>query len=199
MELEDLKSNWRILNENLGKNDVISEKAIRQLIAGKATKAQEKLINTELGGALLTIIGGISVGLLKIHNLTPLPLSTIFMLEGLLIVTALWQLGKVYFLNRTNRIDTDTADYLRQINRYARRLKAELYVTPVVMIGIVLYFYTTNAFLRNMLTVWVMVLVFLLSIVLAFYMSKNIYAKNLRKINEAVKELEEMESQQPEP
>lgn len=199
MELEDLKSNWRILNENLGKNDVISEKAIRQLIAGKATKAQEKLINTELGGALLMIIGGISVGLLKIHNLTPLPLSTIFMLEGLLIVTALWQLGKVYFLNRTNRIDTDTADYLRQINRYARWLKAELYVTPAVVAGVIFYIYMTDALLRNPLMLLVMALALLLGIVLAFYMSTNLYAKNLRKINEAVKELEEMDPQQPEP
>ncbi len=198
MELEDLKNNWRILNESLGKSNVISENAIRQLIAGKAVKAQEKLINTELGGAVLAIIGGISVALLKGNNLTPLPLSAVYVIAGLMSVTALWQLVKVYFLNRANRLDTDTARYLHQVNRYARWLKAELYVTPVVMIGIVLYFYTTNAFLRNMLTVWVMVLVFLLSIVLAFYMSKNIYAKNLRKINEAVKELEEMDSQQPE-
>lgn len=198
MELEDLKSNWRILNESLGENNVISEKSIRQLIAGKATKAQEKLINIELGGALLTIIGGISVGLLKIHKLTPLPLSSIFMLEGLLIVTALWQLGKVYFLNRANRIDTDTADYLNQINRYARWLKAELYVTPAVMAGFIFYLYTTDALLRNPLMLLVMALALLLGIVLAFYMSKNLYTKNLRKINEAVKELKEMDAQQPE-
>lgn len=145
------------------------------------------------------IIGGISVVLLKIHKLTPLPLSTIFMLEGLLIVTALWQLGKVYFLNRTNRIDTDTADYLRQINRYARWLKAELYVTPAVVAGVIFYIYMTDALLRNPLMLLVMALALLLGIVLAFYMSTNLYAKNLRKINEAVKELEEMESQQPEP
>lgn len=192
MELEDLKTNWRALQESLDGKPVIDEKTIRKMIARKMGEAEGKLINDELLSAGVIALTGLAVALAKAHGYTALSLPDLLLAEGFLLAAICWQMTKIGFLIRLRRVNDPISGYLKKINRYAGWIKGEMYLCPVLVAGLLAYFFVVHGLYRNPFNLLIAVFLFALACIIAFYNIQNVYLKNMKKLRDAVRELEEI-------
>lgn len=61
MDLEEMKTGWKVLNEYLEQNEVLNQRIIKEMITTRTRSAYEKVYNFELRRLLLVLLVGLII------------------------------------------------------------------------------------------------------------------------------------------
>lgn len=194
MELEELKNKWNTLDERLKGQNQTNESALQQLIRKQNKSIWDKLISFEFRHILflfilcIFIFSNREVFEMQNHGTDMLVITYI-----LQIVAFLNRGSKIIFLRRHDISRESIVKTLKTITIYKRWVQIEYMAATIVTSNVVmlmLYWFTAeNTTLR-----YLFICILLICIGFIAWSVFYVYGKNIREIQQNLKDLEESEN-----
>ncbi|MDR0757147.1 MAG: hypothetical protein LBF85_04795 [Tannerella sp.] len=198
MDLEELKSVWASVDERLGKQELLKENIIREMIRSRSNKSLRKLLNYEvhmLVSNLLAIplmVAFLFIDYFRVHTQW---VGEVFVWTMIVVcsATVIWHLIKIAKLMKVDFTKSVKNNFLlmNQFNIWIGKEKiVSIFATPVLYsLGIWLY-----AVLRVNAVLWTFLACGLLfGLFLMFYIYKRVYDRNIDSIRQSLEELAELD------
>ncbi|MDR2764314.1 MAG: hypothetical protein LBB90_04720 [Tannerella sp.] len=202
MDVEKLKSVWASVDERLGKQELLKESIIREMIRNRSDKSLHRLINYELHSFVLCLFSIplmvmlLDIKYFRVHTQWGGKVFVWTMLV-VLVASVIWQLIKMTALMKVD-FTKDLKTNSICMNKYDIWIKKEKIVgicmTPVLyLLGIWMY-----AILQVHAFLWIfLACVYLFGMFLMLYLYR-VYNRNIHSIRQSLEELKELE-EEPEP
>lgn len=201
MELEDMKTAWSKMDDRLHKQEIFSEKLVKEMLRDRSQRSISKLINLEAIGIGLCFVAIIVVVILAVRNHTHFMLFPTslryFLFFGFLycLLAIIWQIFKLRELFRVNFAGS-IRDNMSHINRYNLWIQREKTVLGIASVAFILGIFVMFAMLSFPLWTWIfMGCLFLGTTLLTVYMYKGIYDKSIASIRRSLEELKDLEEE----
>jgi hypothetical protein len=196
MELEELKTNWFVLNERLAKNEILNKRIIKEMITKRTRTACNQLMGYYLLGLILVLGGALWIGfsfvLLKGH----MPLSFMIIGETGLLLTLIWQLIKVMILNGF-RFDSETVYALSVKTLKFKLLQKREFIVGIIAVPILtgaLFCFVPNYSVGTKILLFLFITV--VGVVLSYALYLYVEKRNIEVIEKGLEELNELEAQE---
>ncbi|MCC8154954.1 MAG: hypothetical protein LIP01_12595 [Tannerellaceae bacterium] len=193
MEMEDLKSGWKILNERLSQSEKLNRMIIQEMIHKKTISAYRKLFYTDHISNLLTILFIILL-LGNAFSAKPImKMQTFIFLEIFMTLALVVQLFAFSFFARFSLESAQLIESAKIIVKYQWWINKQKKYTPLVAtIYMIVVFLLENPPISILETVIRIIvgIILLCAILWGFY---YFYGNNLHDIKQGLKELEELE------
>lgn len=198
MELEELKQNWKKIDQRLAENDAINQRLVYELLTSRKQSSFTKIWNYELlmllivlGGAIFiaTRIPLIQVCSIKIQALIPgLPILW-FVIAALFVASITWIVYKLYFLSKLKDGKLSIYEQTKGINLYRKYLIIETAVSIVVLFIMYAYIWLLFAphFQGNLLAL--LVGIFVAVVILCICLMKFYMLPLIENVKKADKDL----------
>ena len=116
MELDEIKKSWSELNQRLEKTEVLNKRLINEMLNTRHQSAKDKLMRFEVVFLILCIV--FSGFVMAMFFAAVYSVSMVILMETVFILCGIWQVYKIYLLNRM-QIDTcSTTELLQKAIRY---------------------------------------------------------------------------------
>jgi hypothetical protein len=200
MDLEELKSLWASVDERLGKQELVKESIIREMIRDKSNKSLRKLLNYEIFslGVCLFVLPVI-VSLLYIDHFRVYTQWVGKVFVGVMIVicsaAAIWSLIKIAKLMKVDFTKNVRSNSLI-ISRYSIWIGKEKIVTiclTPVCCFLCIWLYTLVHV--NVATWTGGICGLLFGLFLTFYIYKRVYGRNIEVVRQSLEELKDLEEE----
>lgn len=200
MELNDIKSAWESLDNQLKKQETIKETILRKLIQEKGSKSLRKISNYEWVSLLtIVVLCPLIPYILYAYNKNFSLFSNIILgLLGLYIIAFLpiqiWKVKTIEGINYAKSI----GENVMHINKFNLFLKKEKLLL-IVMYVLLITFCLSRILLDNVYfsSVRIFIFFFILAIgaLVTIWLYKDMYKKNITSIKKSLEELEELEEE----
>ena len=200
MELNDIKSAWKSLDEQLKKQEAIKESILRELIQSKAKRSLSRLINYEWFSLFAVIL---------VSPLTPYilfvlrPQFSIFSTVIVLVLgtyifsvigTQIWKIKTIGAIDFSNSI----GDNMKLLNKFNLFIKKEKSFTVVMFTLLVIFFfsriYLDEIYLSGQMR-FIYFFIIGLGVLFSVWLYKNLYNKHVDSIKKSLEELEELKEE----
>jgi len=201
MELDELKNTWMVLDERLKKNEMLKEAIIKEMLETKTTKSLSKLMNFEIGGIALLLVGIPFVFFILHHQAHFLETHSIlrFTFIGAIIICIIAcfpQLWKIYALMRIDLSKTINSN-IRLIQHYSIYIHWEKIITFVflaVVFILLAIIYVTGEKVESWR--WIFVACGLLfAVIFCVWTNKKLYDAHIQTIKKSLDELKELKEE----
>ncbi len=116
MELDEIKKSWSELNQRLEKTEVLNKRLINEMLNTRHQSAKDKLMRFEVAFLIFCIVFSVFVVIMFLTEVYSVPM--VILMETVFILCGIWQVYKIYLLNRM-QIDTcSTTELLQKAIRY---------------------------------------------------------------------------------
>jgi len=187
MDLDNIKKTWQ---ETDIKPDIDNEK-IRKMLSNEGHSAFNSLLRYErLGIAVLLLC--LPLGYLVFSKYLPLALCFI----GSALLALLWQVFKLRKLKQMDMATMSITEVSCHVYWYRKIIIREFFVGAVWLICFFIFFgyyeliYDSASFTRQLI---VLIAAIAIGIIVAFVIYKVLYLNNIKKLEAAIKELEDFE------
>ena len=197
MELDELKSTWTVLDEQLKKNEMLNKRIIKEMLCKKSSKSLSLLINSDFFNIII-LLSAIPICIWQ-YNI-PFFKNTFFpkILFILCIVicplAAIWTCFKIVkYLSKidfTNSIKNN----MQYINTYAIFNRKEKIISYFILIPIIYLLGVMSYYELNVnLSLWIFLIVaFIVGLIISYWFTTKIYDSNIESIKKSLEELEEL-------
>jgi hypothetical protein len=197
MDLEELKNVWASIDERLGKQELLKENIIREMIRDKSNRLLRKLLNSEISGLAICLFSiPILISLLYIEHFRvhtqwggKVFVWTMFVIFSINVIWGLIKIAKLMKVDFTKNVRTNSLI----INRYMIWTKKE----KIVGIAIIPVMYFMGIWMYALLNVntvlWVSLTCALLFGTLLAVYSIKMYDRNINALRLNLEELKELE------
>jgi hypothetical protein len=202
MDLEELKNAWASVNERLGKQELLKENIIREMIRDKSNRLLRKLLNSEIFGLAICLFSIPAMVFLlyiehfRVHTQWG---GKVFVWTMIVICTVkvIWGLIKIAKLLKVDFTKSVRSNSLL-ISRYNIWTKKEG-IVAIVLIPI-LYFLGIWMYvlLHANAALWTFLVCALLSGIFMSIYTYKIYVRNIDAIRQNLRDLKEMEEDEDE-
>lgn len=192
MELNELKANWNLLNEQLKKNEILNTKVARQLIEKRTLSARDRLVRANIL-AILVMLFVLTVIPLATAHVTIRP-EVQWIAYTVLPVTILYTLWNIRFLLKFDMQRCTLVQLRRWVIAYKRRMRLECYCTPFITIGLFLSVFMLHHHYHSMLFIVFDSFMLLVTAVVSYLGYVYGDKRSLYEIESGLKELEDFES-----
>ena len=192
MELDELKANWELLNEQLRKSEVLNRKVAKELIEKRILTARDRLVRANLLAIGLLLFFLMVIPLAAMH--VSIRQEVLWITYTVLPATVLYSLWSIRFLYKFDLQTSTLLDLRKWVIAYKRRIRRELYCTPFIALGLFVSVFIIHHHYRS---VQLMVLdgIMLLTGALATYLGYMYWDKrSIAEIESGLKELQDFES-----
>ncbi len=193
MELDEMKTAWREMNDRLGRQEMLSETFIRESIAARSQRSVNRFLAYEMIGTVVVLFA-IPFVLWTIVGMEKSPEVNLFLkvVFPLLPVILVWQSIKTFTLFRVD-IAGEMKSNARMVRRYELYAMYDKWATyfliPLLFTGAVVMY----AALRVALWSWVSMTGLILAAVLyCVWYYKKFYPKNMNAIKRSLDELKDL-------
>ena len=193
MELDEMKTAWREMNDRLGRHEMLSEAFIRESIAARSQRSVNRFLAYEMIGTVVVLFA-IPFVLWAIVGMEKSPEVNLFLkvVLPLLPVILVWQSIKTYTLFRVD-ISGDMKSNARMVRRYQLYAMYDKWATyfliPLLFTGAIVVY----AALRVAMWSWVSMAGLILAAVLyCVWYYKKFYPKNMNAIKRGLDELKDL-------
>ncbi|GAT63983.1 hypothetical protein [Paludibacter jiangxiensis] len=147
MELDEIKNSWNELNQRLEKTEVLNKRLINEMLNTRHQSAKDKLMRFEVAFLILCIV--FSGFVMTLFFTGVYSVSMVILMEAVFILCGIWQVYKIYLLNRM-QIDTcSTTELLQKAIRYKVLTRMRTVVGLIAIIPILVLFVLFNKGLHN--------------------------------------------------
>lgn len=147
MELDEIKKSWSELNQRLEKTEVLNKRLITEMLNTRHQSAKDKLMRFEVAFLIFCIVFSGFVMTLFFTGIYSV--SMVILMETVFILCGIWQVYKIYLLNRM-QIDTcSTAELLQKAIRFKVLTRMRTVVGLIAIIPILVLFVLFNKSLHN--------------------------------------------------
>lgn len=198
MDLEEMKVAWKLVNENLAQQQATNSKLVRTIIREQSSGRFSRISRME---AINHIINwGLAIVLI-----IRCPLDNWLMKGSLglyLLMISIFTLLSYQFMNKMRRVDiqrdtlVDTLKNIYDLKKYYYQYKkygiltAGISIVPVILL-VVRAFHGKNLFNHLALFGVPLLIGLVIGSVIAYYIYKNVYEKNLEEVELLIRDLEE--------
>lgn len=134
MELDELKANWELLNEQLRKSEVLNRKVAKELIEKRISTARDRLVRANLLAIGLLLFFLVVIPLAAMH--VSIRQEVLWITYTVLPATVLYSLWSIRFLYKFDLQTSTLVDLRKWVIAYKRRIRGELYCTPFIALGL---------------------------------------------------------------
>ena len=187
MDLDNIKKTWQETNIKPG----IDDEKIRKMLSNEGHSAFNSLLRYEkLGIAVLVIC--LPLGYLLFSKYTPLALCFI----GSNLLALLWQIYKLRKLKQVDMVTMSITEVSCHIYWYRKIIIREFFVGAIWLICFFIFFgyyeliYDSASFTRQLI---VIAAVIVIGLAVAYIIYKILYLNNIKKLETAIKEIEDFE------
>jgi hypothetical protein len=188
MDLDNIKKTW----QQAELNPAIGEDKIQKMLDNKGQTAFGKLLSFEKLGLILAIL------CIPLSLVFKEPAICIFYLCSM-VLALFWQLYKYRFLKRIDPMNMGVLDISHSMTTYRKYLRAEFIVGAVWVIVFALICYFLVFYKADMarygacsgMSVVFIAIIVVLPLICAWMSYKYLYLSNIKKLEEAIKEVEE--------
>ena len=197
MELHELQNTWKVLEEQLKKNETVNKKVILEMLHKKSNKSLNRLVNYDLFGGmiLLLLIIPFWIWLYNRDNYANFLSIKILSITGIIIslVGSVWYYFRLKYLKKID-VSGNFKDNLYCLSKYNIMIKQDKIVQYFVLFPILFLmgafcYYELRA---NFLSWTFLIVVAIVTAILIYWMYKKIYESNIQSIKESLAELEEL-------
>jgi hypothetical protein len=147
MELDEIKNSWNELNQRLEKTEVLNKRLINEMLNTRHQSAKDKLMRFEVVFLIFCIV--FSGFVMAMFFADVYSVSMVLLMETVFILCGIWQVYKIYLLNRM-QIDTcSTTELLQKAIRYKVLTRMRTVVGLIALIPILALFVLFNKGLHN--------------------------------------------------
>lgn len=192
MELDELKKNWELLNDELRKSEILNRKVAKKLIEKRALSTRDRLVKANIL-AIGVIVFFLAVIPLAATQVT-IRQEVLWLAYTVLPATMLYSLWNIHFLYKFDLQSSSLLKLRKWVIAYKQRLRAELYCTPFIALGLFLAVFFIHHHYRSL---WLTVFdgLMLLAGGIATYLGYLHWDKrSVHEIETGLQELEEFES-----
>lgn len=192
MELDELKANWELLNEQLRKSEVLNRKVAKELIEKRISTARDRLVRANLLAIGVLLFFLVVIPLAAMH--VAIRQEVLWITYTVLPATVLYSLWSIRFLYKFDLQTSTLLDLRKWVIAYKRRIREELYCTPFIALGLFVSVFIIHHHYRS---VQLMILdgIMLLAGALATYLGYMYWDKrSIAEIESGLKELQDFES-----
>ena len=198
MELEELKQNWKKIDQRLAESDAINQRLVYELLTSRKQSSFTKIWNYELL-MLLIVFGVIFLLAIKIPHFQAsylryqalIPESAVlwFIIAALLVASITWIVYKLYFLSKLKDGKLSIYEQTKGINLYRKYLIIETAVSIVVLFIMYAYIWFLFAphFQGNLLAL--LVGIFVATVILCICLMKFYMLPLIENVKKADKDL----------
>lgn len=200
MELEELKQNWKKIDQRLAESDAINQRLVYELLTSRKQSSFTKIWNYELF-SLFIVLGAMLFLAVKVVDIQPYYLKLqalipnipvlLIVLGGLIAVSLAWIVYKLFFLSKLKDSLLSICEQTKRINLYRKYLIVEVVTSIAVLFVTYAYigFLFAPHFKGNLLALLVgtfVVVVILCVCLLKFYLLPLI--ENVKKADKDLME-----------
>jgi hypothetical protein len=196
MELDELKNAWTSLDERLGKQEVLKEFVIKEMIYSKSNKSVSKLLNFDLFSIMVLLLV-IPVLIFIYQSRLQIPEKSLF-LYSMLVIGVYGLIGGAFHLNCLMRINftKGVAYNSLYINKYKKMVQKEKIITVPVILVVSFFCIYQYAVLHASAWLWAFLICGLVSgIIFTYFSFKRIYDNNIHAIQSSLEELKELKEE----
>jgi hypothetical protein len=197
MNLEELKNVWASMDERLGKQELLKENIIREMIRDKSNRLLRKLLNSEISGLAICLFSiPATVALLYIEHFRvhtqwggQVFVWTMVVICSAKVIWSLIKIAKLMKVDFTKNVRTNSLI----INKYMIWGKKEV-IVAIIMIPVMYFMGIWMYALLNVHAVlWISLICALLFGTLLTVYSKRMYDRNINALRQNLEELKELE------
>lgn len=198
MELEELKQNWKKIDQRLAESDAINQRLVYELLTSRKQSSFTKIWNYEL--LMLLIVFGVifllaikmphfQASYLRYQALIPESAVLWFIIAALLVASITWIVYKLYFLSKLKDGKLSIYEQTKGINLYRKYLIIETAVSIVVLFIMYAYIWFLFAphFQGNLLAL--LVGIFVATVILCICLMKFYMLPLIENVKKADKDL----------
>lgn len=115
MELQDIKANWDVLSKRIDKLEIENDALLKEISNNKMKSNFGRMKRTEQRLLWVSVFAFIYIAVIGFYG--ALSIATIIMFCFILLLSIIWQLYRVRFLNKLNLLNPPI-ELLRKMNRY---------------------------------------------------------------------------------
>lgn len=195
MELDELKTGWNVLNEQLNQTEILNKRIIREMMENRTDSAYNKLLRTELLGCIVTALAIPFVVYIK--ETTVLTLGGFFLLAGVLAGGFIMQLFILSFLFRFDLEKKALCELNHLVLNYKLWVKRHLYIAPVVVLLTFAAFFIVEekSIVHEAWRYCIVGVALLVLMPLALFKNYRFYKRNIAIIEKGLQELKEFEEE----
>ena len=193
MNLENLKSEWSVMNDRMEKQEILKEKMFCQILNTKSDKSLNRLVAYEVVNLIFSIL--FIPALLWMFNNTGMKFvqTVIIGVIVILAINVIWLGIKIIALSKID-FSKSLKNNLFYVNKYAIYIKCEkligyYFILPLVVLICVVHYTKMHASLFW----WVLMLCALSAGILFTIYFFRLYNKNISTIQQNIEELRELE------
>lgn len=199
MELDELKSTWSALDERLHKNELLNSRIIKEMIAGKASSAWNRLVKWEQIGFVMIVLCGILFICLELFaNIRWADQRGIWLAYILIPAALLWPGGKLLWMYRFDLTSMDVKTISKFMNTYKKCSFWEIVISAVIILPVILFtikiILTANLSFPQVRLIILVVFFSCLFVYMLWYY-KRIFTKSINELRQSAKEIEEFEKE----
>ena len=135
MELDELKTNWELLNEQLRKSEVLNRKVAKELIEKRISTARDRLVRANLLAIGLLLFFLVVIPLAAMH--VSIRQEVLWITYTVLPATVLYSLWSIRFLYKFDLQDLNAAGFAKMGNSLQAPDKRGIILHTIHCIGIV--------------------------------------------------------------
>jgi len=196
MELDELKTTWTALEQQLKKNETLNKQILLEMLRGKSNKSLNKLRNHDFTSIIIWLLF-IPFGIWLYTNHVLMHYISVKILAIVLVMNSavgiIWGYDKLKYLMKID-FSKNVKDNMFGVNKYDVMIKQEKVVGYCVLMPMVYFlisycYYEFNADISS----WTFLIVcMIVGVVLTFWSYKKIYDPNIQSIKKSLDELKEL-------
>ena len=196
MELDELKNTWKLLEEQLKKNETVNKKVILEMLQKKSNKSLSRLINVEFANLilwLLTIPLFLWLNTLPYYSQfvsTKIISVSVTIIAVLALIMTICEIKYLFKINFPQNIK-DNMFYLNKYQIMVKRGKIFAYfvIAPILYSLVAYHLYER----KTDYSLWMFfIIASIIGMVMTYWMYKKHYDSNIQSIKESLEELEEL-------
>lgn len=192
--MEDMKMQWQALSERIGRQEIVNDRIIREMIASRASKSYNRLLYYNLFGILVALVCvPVVYALGQSRGIEPWVLA--FICAGISAMAAM-AVAAVVSLSKVKDAAGDIVCYEKGLNRYWRLIIAIYIVAlPFLVVSFGAVIATNYDVLAAAGRMWIFAAVFPVALLLNWLEYKYVYSSQVAALRKGMRELREFEKE----
>lgn len=181
MELEEIKSAWKDLNDRLEKAEAFNKRIMEDMLNSRHQSAKEKLMKYE---RFYLVVSLLCIGMFTvIYYAGAYPLGFTLVMNVVLLLAAVWQVYKIHLLRQMDITQCSTSELLAKAVRFKVITKMRTVVGMVLLLPILAFMFILN---RDFLKPEIMIAM-VVGIAVGLVIGLTSFFRNLKDIDRLVK------------
>ena len=193
MELEELKADWKTLNERLERYEFINKQLMKETICSKGNTALEKLQNIEIFSTILCFASTLFLAGILLFKPTPFVIQINIIIAGIITFGGvIWCYRKYCYLSRIDISNMNILSIKKRIDTYKSWIFKENFFFYLILIPVINIIYQKKEAFSSKALIFYAITLVLITIALELFMLSRL-RKQMKQINKTLTELKEFE------